>query len=68
MPEKEGEALVEEAAPLTDDAQPEDVPRRARSDEDARVLDDEPVPSDAWPVFQKSATPYWTGAATHAED
>src|SRR5450759_2301697 len=68
LPAKEGEALVEEAAPLTDDAQPEDVPRRARSDEDARVLDDEPVPSDAWPVFQKSATPYWTGPATHAED
>ncbi|HEX7396177.1 MAG TPA: AI-2E family transporter [Propionibacteriaceae bacterium] len=68
LPEKEGEALVEEAAPLSDDAEPEDVPRRARSDEDARVLDDEPVPSDVSPVFQKSATPYWTGAATHAED
>jgi hypothetical protein len=68
LPEKEGEALVEEAAPLSEEAEPEDVPRRSRSDEDARVLDDEPIPSDAWPVFQKSATPYWTGPATHAED
>jgi AI-2 transport protein TqsA len=65
---QEAEPHVEEAAPLTEDAEPEDVPRRARSDEDARVLDDEPVPSDAWPVFQKSATPYWTGAVTQAED
>jgi len=68
LPEQEGEALVEEAAPLTEDAEPEDVPRRARSDENARALDDEPVPSDAGPVFQKSATPYWTGAVAHAED
>ena len=59
---------AEDSEPLAEDAEAEEVPRRARSDEDARVLDDEPVPSDAWPVFQKSATPYWTGAVTHAED
>jgi hypothetical protein len=31
------------------------------------VPDDEPVPSDVSPVFQKSATPYWTGAVTHED-
>jgi predicted PurR-regulated permease PerM len=72
---EEAEPLAEEAEPLAEDAEPEaevaepeDVPRRARSDEDARLLDAEPVPADTGPVFQKSATPYWTGAVTHAED
>jgi predicted PurR-regulated permease PerM len=46
----------------------EDVPRRARTDEDARMIDDEDVPSEDLPVFQKSATPYWTGATSHLED
>ncbi len=59
---------AEDSEPLAEEAEPEDVPRRARSDEDARVIDDEPVPSDNLPVFQKSATPYWTGAVTQAED
>jgi hypothetical protein len=75
----EAEAPAEEAAPLTDEAegfeesQPqvdesEDVPRRARTDDDARMIDDEVVPSEDLPVFQKSATPYWTGASSFAED
>jgi len=59
---------TEDSEPLAEEAEPEDVPRRARSDEDARLLDDEVVRSDDWPVFQKSATPYWTGAVTHAQD
>ena len=59
---------AEDSEPLAEEAEPEDTPRRARSDEDAGVIDDEPVPSNTGPVFQKSATPYWTGAATHAED
>jgi len=62
------EPRAEESAPLTEEAEPEDVPRRARSDEDTRVLDDDAVPSDDWPVFQKSATPYWQGTVTHAEN
>jgi hypothetical protein len=58
----------EEPAAAADEPEPEDVPRRARPDEDSRLSDDEDVPGDDWPVFQKSATPYWTGAVTHAED
>jgi AI-2 transport protein TqsA len=65
---EDAEPEAEDAEPEDEDAEQDDVPRRARSDEDARVLDDEPVPADAGPVFQKSATPYWTGAVTHAED
>ncbi len=64
--ETEAGLPTEEAAPWAEDTEPEDVPRRARSDEDARLLDDEPEPTDDWPVFQKSATPYWTGAV-HSE-
>ena len=58
----------EESGALAEDPEPEDVPRRARPDEDARLSDGEDEPADDWPVFQKSATPYWTGAVTHAED
>jgi AI-2 transport protein TqsA len=58
----------EESGALAEEPEPEDVPRRARPDEDARLSDVEDEPADDWPVFQKSATPYWTGAVTHAED
>ncbi len=47
--------------------EPEDLPRRARSD-GARFEDDEPTLGDGQPVFQKSATPYWPGAMSHADD
>jgi predicted PurR-regulated permease PerM len=62
-PQADGDSEV-----VADEPEPEDVPRRARPDDEARLSDDEDVPSDDWPVFQKSATPYWTGAVTHAED
>jgi hypothetical protein len=55
-----------ETAPV-DAAAPEDVPRRARSETDARLLDETDLPDD-YPVFQKSATPFWTGITTHPED
>jgi predicted PurR-regulated permease PerM len=67
---EQDEPQTERSEPQAEDAEPEpeDVPRRARPDEDPRGSDDEVVPADDWPVFQKSATPYWTGAITHAED
>jgi predicted PurR-regulated permease PerM len=67
---EQDEPQTERSEPQAEDAEPEpeDVPRRARPDEDPRGSDDEVVPAVDWPVFQKSATPYWTGAITHAED
>jgi len=57
-----------DVAEPVEETEPEDVPRRARADADARVVDDEAADLDDLPLFQKSATPYWTGASTHAED
>jgi hypothetical protein len=56
------------SAAESDEPEREDVPRRARTDEEAQASDDEVEPLDDGPVFQKSATPYWTGVTTHVED
>ena len=66
--EPEPETPTVETDAGTDDPDSEDRPRRARMDQDDRIGDDEGLPTDDWPVFQKSATPYWTGAVSHAED
>ena len=65
----EGTVAAGPAAPVAEETEePEDVPRRARLEADPRMLDEEPEAPDGSPVFQKSATPYWTGASRHAED
>lgn len=64
--EQEAVDEVPETQPV-DAAGSDDVPRRARAEADARLLDEADLPDD-YPVFQKSATPYWTGFTTHAED
>jgi hypothetical protein len=70
-----------ESAPATDESAPVDsenetkdetkvgteVPRRA-SAELRTEPEAEEAESEGWPVFQKSATPYWTGANAHTED
>ena len=56
------------SAAESDEPEREDVPRRARTDEETQASDDEVEPLDDGPVFQKSATPYWTGVTTHVED
>ena len=63
-----GEPVVDDEAVAAEPvaAEPDDRPRRARPDE-APFVDDE-APVDDFPVFQKSATPYWPGAMSHAED
>ncbi|MHB1010990.1 MAG: hypothetical protein ACYC1E_17580, partial [Propionibacteriaceae bacterium] len=63
-----GEPVVDDEAVAAEPvaAEPDDRPRRARLDE-APFVDDE-APVDDFPVFQKSATPYWPGAMSHAED
>jgi predicted PurR-regulated permease PerM len=66
--EAPAEAIPAEPDAVAGEAEPEDVPRRARPDEDRRPSDDELGPEDDWPVFQKSATPYWTGVVSHSED
>ena len=63
------EPAADEEAPTPEPAEaprPEDRPRRARLDQ-APYVDDE-TPADDLPVFQKSATPYWPGAMSHADD
>jgi hypothetical protein len=78
-PEPAAEAL--ESAPATDEPVPveagpfEAVPVDAeaetprRASEELRVEHDaDEAETDGWPVFQKSATPYWTGANAHTED
>ncbi len=60
------EAPLPEPEPEPADAQDEDEAPRRASDE-VRAEDDTDE-SDGWPVFQKSATPYWTGAHAHSED
>lgn len=62
-----GEPVVdEEAAAEQGEAAPDDRPRRARPDQAPFV--DEEASVDDFPVFQKSATPYWPGAMSHADD
>ena len=58
----------DEPMPADADAQDEnEAPRRASGD--VRVEDEiDEAESEGWPVFQKSATPYWTGAHAHSED
>jgi predicted PurR-regulated permease PerM len=68
---------VEQSAPAADeqaadagaevDTEAEDEAPRRASDE-VRANHEDEVDTDGWPVFQKSATPYWTGATAHAED
>lgn len=67
-PAPEEPAADEEAggSEPTDAPESEDRPRRARLDQ-APYVDDE-APVDDLPVFQKSATPYWPGAMSHADD
>ncbi len=68
---EQAEPVAEHAQPVAEEAEeadPQDVPRRARLEADPRGLDEEPESPDGFPVFQKSATPYWTGASRHAED
>ncbi len=43
----------------------DEAPRRA-SDE-VRADHEDEIDTDGWPVFQKSATPYWTGAHVHQD-
>ncbi|MGV8848154.1 MAG: AI-2E family transporter [Propionibacteriaceae bacterium] len=66
----ESAAATDESAPVDPEDETEDeteVPRRASADlrTEPEVEEDE---SEGWPVFQKSATPYWTGANVHTED
>ena len=61
------EPEIAESGPQAEQREPEDVPRRARAEADARAFDDDAMSSNDWPVFQKSATPYWTGAVTHED-
>ena len=79
--EPPADAEVHEAVPATEEDEPVadaeedesadgeeelvDAPRRARIEPDTRVSDDEEAVGDEFPLFQKSATPYWTGALSH---
>ncbi len=70
---QEPAAEAEESVVVADEsasAEAEDeaeAPRRASPEVRPEPELDEAA-SDGWPVFQKSATPYWTGATAHAED
>lgn len=59
---------------LAEEADPEETPRRAHPEDDSQHSNDDSVPTDdsvtadSGPVFQKSATPPWTGAFPHGDD
>ncbi len=63
-PASDAAVATDETVDESDDA--DDVPRRASDDERLDHETDD-AELDTWPVFQKSATPYWTSANAHQD-